>query len=148
MVQETAHGLDRGPGIAAQLRRRVTEDVQPARGEPGLPQIPSEPGVERRARDAPCPGPSLPERRTLVHVGEGEPGIGQRGTQRVVGGVGEFATTALAALAAIRVEGRLVLDADVASSETDDFHSPSAGEDEREEERSVPASRHGVGDDG
>jgi hypothetical protein len=82
--------------------------------------------------------PRLPERRVLGHRAELKSCVGQRGAQRLVGGTWKLAPTALAALASIAVEDRLALDADVAGSEADHLRAPSAGEDEGQQQRSIP----------
>lgn len=52
VVQERADLLDRGPGIPPELRRDVTEDVEPGRCEPRCAEVAPEPGVERQERQS------------------------------------------------------------------------------------------------
>ena len=50
VVEEGADRLDRGAGVATELRRGVAEDVEPGRGETAAAaEVAAEPRVERAA---------------------------------------------------------------------------------------------------
>ena len=93
-------------------------------------------------------GPCLPERGFFGHRAEVQPGVGQRGAQRLVGGTGKLAPSSLAALASIGVERRLAFDADVPRGEADHLRSPSAGEDEGQQQGSISPAGDGIRNDG
>jgi len=146
VVQERAHRLDRGPGIATELRRRVPEDVQPGRGQPRRLEVPPEPPVERAAADALRTDSRLPERRFRVHRREILARIGERSQDRCVGRAGQFPPAALATLASVAVEDGLALEAEITGPEADHLGSSAASEDKDQQDRPVTPATHGVGD--
>ena len=108
----------------------MPQDMDAGRREASCRKVPAEPRVEGRARHAARSGARLPEGCSLGHRCEFQRSVGQRGAQRLVGGVWEFSPTTLAALASICIEDHLALDADVAGGQVDHLRAPSAGEDE------------------
>jgi hypothetical protein len=50
VAEERGHGLDRGAGVASELRGGMAEDMEPGRGQPCRLEVPPEPRVERGAR--------------------------------------------------------------------------------------------------
>src|SRR5664280_872416 len=140
VVEEARDCLDRCPGVPAELRCRVAEDVEPRGREAGCLEVPAEAAVEGPARD-------LPERRLRVHRREILPDIGKGPADRVVGWSGEFTAATLPAFATVAVEDRLALKAEITRPETHHLGASAAGQDKDQQDRPVSSATHGIGHD-
>ncbi len=117
------------------LRRSVVLDVDECADMSGWFRIPTRRSWYSRTADHPAPAHDTSQR---------QPGVGQRGAQRLVGWSWELPAATFPALAAVRVEGRPALDADVAGGEAQDLGPSSTGQDEGEEECSIAPTSDGV----